>query len=109
MDKNNEKEINYSCITIIYRWRICNSTSVIDIILNVYKQFFPFFKITIERKLESYLKSPYFIVSVLTFVCSIFGWVLSANNKRVIYIVISLIVLVISLVSIIGNFIICDF
>ena len=80
----------------------------IDVILNVLKQFFPFFKITIERKLESYLKSPYFIVSVLTFVCSIFGCVLSANNKRVIYIVISSIILVISLVSIIGNFLICD-
>jgi len=65
-----------------------------------FKLLFPIFG---ENLIEDYFTSPYFIVGVILAVLSSFGIYLGAKRAKILYFVISLIVLMIDLFSICAN------
>ena len=61
--------------------------------------FFPVFKEFGKMALEDYLTSPYFIVGVIMFIGSCFGFWFGKKGGKILYIVVSIICGVISLAS----------
>ena len=75
--------------------------------LNIWKEvfvgFFPFFYEVGKMAIEDYLTSPYFIVGVILALMSAVGIWVGAKGGKVLYLIVSIIVEVISLASIFGN------
>ena len=74
-----------------------------DAILQVIVAFFPFFFEVGKMALEDYLTSPYFIVSVIMAIGSAFGIWFGAKGGKVLFLIVSIICEVASLVSIFAN------
>ena len=81
--------------------------SLVGEALNIWKEvfvgFFPFFYEVGKMAIEDYLTSPYFIVGVIFALMSAVGIWVGAKGGKVLYLIVSIIVEVISLVSIFGN------
>lgn len=81
--------------------------SLVGEALNIWKEvfvgFFPFFYEVGKIAIEDYLTSPYFIVGVILALMSAVGIWVGAKGGKVLYLIVSIIVEVISLVSIFGN------
>lgn len=77
----------------------------VDVIIQIFVGFFPIFKPTLKKSIEDYLTSAYFIVGLIVFIASLFGIIISCKTKKVMYIIISIIVELISLISILSNLI----
>ena len=75
----------------------------LGLLAEVFFRIFPIFAPAIEQAIEDYLASPYFIVGVIIFACSLAGIVLSIRQRKILYIVISGLVNLITLVSIVSN------
>lgn len=81
--------------------------SLVGEALNIWKEvfvgFFPFFYEVGKIAIEDYLTSPYFIVGVILALMSAVGIWVGAKGGKVLYLIVSIIVEVISLASIFGN------
>jgi len=81
--------------------------SLVGEALNIWKEvfvgFFPFFYEVGKMAIEDYLTSPYFIVGVILALMSAVGIWVGAKGGKVLYLIVSIIVEVISLASIFGN------
>ncbi len=75
-------------------------------VLQVLTALFPIFADIGIMKLEDYLTSPYFISGVIMSVLSLFGIWLGKKKGKVLYIVVSLVLLIIDLFSIASNIIV---
>ena len=80
----------------------------VEVILQVFAQFFPLIVPVIKQSFEDYLTSAYFIVGVIIFVCSSVGLVFSIKEKKVLYAIVSGVLDVISLISIFSNLAVCQ-
>lgn len=69
--------------------------------------FLPIFRPAIEQSFKDYFTSAYFIVGVIIFIGSLFGITISAKNRHALYVLISAILTIISLLSIISNLAVC--
>ena len=75
----------------------------LDVIWQVFVGFFPIFKPIIEQSLSDYFTSAYFIVGVIIFIGSTIGLAFSFKERKVLYLIISSILDLISIISIISN------
>ncbi|OQC13400.1 MAG: hypothetical protein BWX72_01640 [Firmicutes bacterium ADurb.Bin080] len=80
----------------------------LDLIWKVFTGFLPIFKPIIEQSFKDYLTSAYFIVGIIIFIGSTAGIVFSVKERKVMYIVISAILYIISIVSMISNLAVCN-
>ena len=80
----------------------------LETIVNVFIHIFPIFAPAFRQAIEDYLSSAYFIVGVILIILSSFGIYLSVKEKKILYAVISGIVDLISIVSLISNFVACS-
>lgn len=83
--------------------------SLVGEALNIWKEvfvgFFPFFYEAGKMAIEDYLTSPYFIVGLILALLSAVGIWVGAKGGKVLYLIVSIIVEIISLASILGNII----
>lgn len=81
--------------------------SLVGEALNIWKEvfvgFFPFFYEVGKMAIEDYLTSPYFIVGIILALLSAVGIWVGAKGGKVLYLIVSIIMEVISLASIFGN------
>src|SRR5574344_2058614 len=77
----------------------------LDVLWQVFIGFLPIFTPIIEQSLSDYFTSAYFIVGVIIFIGSAIGVAFSVKERKVLYIIISTILNVISLISIISSII----
>lgn len=75
----------------------------LDVLWQVFIGFLPIFKPIIEQSLSDYFTSAYFIVGVIIFIGSAIGVAFSVKERKVLYIIISTILNIISLISIISS------
>lgn len=80
----------------------------LDLIWKVFTGFLPIFKPIIEQSFKDYLTSAYFIVGIIIFIGSTAGIVFSVKERKVMYIVFSAILYIISIVSMISNLAVCN-
>ena len=65
--------------------------------------FFPFFVEATKQSLEDYLTSPYFITGVIMAIASVCGIWFGAKGGKILFLIISIICEIASLVSILSN------
>ena len=75
----------------------------LDVLWQVFVGFLPIFKPIIEQSLSDYFTSAYFIVGVIIFIGSTIGIAFSVKERKVLYIIISSILDLISIISIISS------
>ena len=75
----------------------------LEVILAVFKGFFPIFFDVAKSSLENYLTSPYFIVGMIMSLASACGIWIGARGGKVLFLIVSIICEVISLASIFAN------
>ena len=75
----------------------------LEVILSVFKGFFPIFFDVAKSSLENYLTSPYFIVGVIMSLASACGIWIGARGGKVLFLIVSIVCEVISLASILAN------
>ena len=80
----------------------------IDIFRTILLGFMPVFEPGIKQSFKEYLSSAYFIVSIIIFLGSTFGVVISIKERKKLYSCISLLLEIISFISIICNLVICN-
>lgn len=69
--------------------------------------FLPIFKPAIEQSFKDYFTSAYFFVGVIILIGSLFGITINVKNRHALYVLISAILNIISLISIISNLAVC--
>ena len=74
-----------------------------DAVFQILIAFFPFICGAGKMVLEDYLTSPYFIVGVIMSIASGFGIWFGAKGGKALYLIVSIICAIISLVSILSN------
>lgn len=74
-----------------------------DAVFQILVAFFPFVCEAGKMALEEYLTSPYFIVGVILLIASSFGIWFGVKGGRVLFLIVSIICEVASLVSIMSN------
>ena len=102
MDRDLKKIIGISAIVLIFGGfgaLVTMWESVFQIIV----AFFPFICEAGKMALEEYLTSPYFIVGVIMSIASGFGIWFGAKGGKVLFLIVSIICEVASLVSILAN------
>ena len=75
----------------------------IGILTSGLKGFFPIFFDIAQSEIEDYLTSPYFIVGIIMAIASAFGIWFGAKGGKVLFVIVSAICEVVSLVSILTN------
>ena len=70
--------------------------------------FFPFFAPIVVQTFEDYFTSKYFIVSIILAILSSLGIYLSVKEKKALYLFVSIVVDVVSIISIISNLCSCS-
>lgn len=98
-------------ILLVLIFTTCGASVVIqgfDVILRVLYNFFPLFKPVVEQNFKDYITSPYFIVGVVIFFCSIIGITISVKGRKILYAIISSIFNIFSIISIINNLVVCN-
>lgn len=103
MDRNAKKIISISTIVFIF----CGWSGLVALwtaVKEIFIALFPFFAEVAKQSIEDYLTSPYFITGVILFILSSgFGIWVGKTGGKVIYLVISILTAVLSLVSIGAN------
>lgn len=102
MDRNLRKIIGISAFVLIFGG-IGALTAVWDAVFQILIAFFPFICEAGKMALEEYLTSPYFIVCVIMSIASGFGIWFGAKGGRVLFLIVSIICEIASLVSIFSN------
>ncbi len=75
----------------------------VEIIITVFKGFFPVFFDVAKSSAQDYFTSPYFIVGVIMSLASACGIWIGAKGGRVLFVIVSIMCEVISLASIVSN------
>ena len=102
MDKDLKKIIGISLIVLIFGGARALST-MWDNIFQIFVVFFPFICGAGKMALEEYLTSPYFIVGVIMAIGSAFGICFGVKGGKALFLIVSIICEVASLVSIFVN------
>ena len=104
MDRNLGKIIGISVIVFIFGG-IGALVAMWDVVFQILATFFPFICEAGKMALEEYLTSPYFIVGIIMSIASGFGIWFGAKGGRTLFLIVSIIGELISLVSIMTNLI----
>ena len=104
MDRNLRKIIGISVFVFIFGGMGALAT-VWDAVFQIIVAFFPFICEASKMALEEYLTSPYFIVGIIMSIASGFGIWFGAKGGRALFLIVSIICEVASLVSIMSNII----
>lgn len=103
MDRNVKRIISISAIVLFF----CGWSGLATLwmaVKEIFIAFFPIFADAVKQSLEDYLTSPYFITGVIMFLLSSgFGIWVGKTGGKVIYLIVSIIAAIISLVSIGSN------
>ena len=75
----------------------------LNIMWEGFNGFFPVFLGVMKQPLQDYLTSPYFIVGVIMAIASVFGIWFGAKGGRVLFLVVSIICEIASVVSVLTN------
>lgn len=105
MDRNVKQIISISAIVFIF----CGWSGLAALwtaVKEIFITFFPFFAEVAKQSIEDYLTSPYFITGVILFILSSgFGIWVGKTGGKLIYLIVSILIAVLSLVSIGANII----
>ena len=104
MDRNLGKIIGISVIVFIFGG-IGALVAMWDVVFQILATVFPFICEAGKMALEEYLTSPYFIVGIIMSIASGFGIWFGAKGGRTLFLIVSIIGELISLVSIMTNLI----
>ena len=104
MDRDLKKIIGVSAIVLILGG-VGTLAAMWDNIFQFFIALFPFICEASKVALEEYLTSPYFIVGVIMSIASAIGIWFGVQGGRILFLIISIICEVASLVSILGNII----
>ena len=103
MDRNLKHIVSVSAIVLFFcGWSGLGTlwTSIIDIFV----AFFPFLAEGVKSSIEDYLTSPYFITGIIMLILSSgFGIWVGKTGGKIIYLIVSIILALLSLVSIGAN------
>ena len=102
MDRDLKKIIGISAIVLIFGG-VGALTTMWESVFQIIVAFFPFLCETGKMALEEYLTSPYFIVGVIMSIASGFGIWFGAKGGRALFLIVSIICEIASLVSIFSN------
>ena len=102
MDRDLKKIIGISAIVLIFGG-VGALASMWETVFQIFVAFFPFICEAGKMALEEYLTSPYFIVGVIMAICSVFGIWFGAKGGRILFLIVSIVCEVASLVSIFAN------
>ena len=102
MDRDLKKIIGISTIVLIFGG-VGALTTMWESVYQIFVAFFPFICEAGKMALEEYLTSPYFIVGVIMAIGSAFGIWFGAKGGKVLFLIVSIICEVASLVSIFAN------
>lgn len=80
----------------------------LEIIGHVFEHIFPIFAPGFKQAFSEYLTSVYFIVGVILLVFSSLGIYLNAKEKKILYLIVSIVVDVLSAISLISNLANCS-
>lgn len=105
MKKDLFKIISISLLFLIFGG-VSAFTSLWQNVFEVFKMFFPIFFDVAKMELEDYLTSPYFITGAIMAVASAFGIWFGKKNSKTLFLVVSIISELVSLVSILVNLIV---
>lgn len=104
MDRDLGKIIRISLVVFIFGG-VGALVTMWDAVFQILAAFFPFICEAGKMALEEYLTSPYFIVGVIMSIASGFGIWFGAKGGRALFLIVSIICEVASLVSIMSNII----
>ena len=104
MDSNLKKIIGISAVVLIFGG-FGALAAMWESVFQILVAFFPFICEAGKMALEEYLTSPYFIVGVIMSIASAIGIWFGVQGGRILFLIISIICEVASLVSILGNII----
>ena len=102
MDRDLKKIIGISAIVLIFGGFGALAT-MWDTVFQIIVAFFPFICEAGKMALEEYLTSPYFIVGVIMSIASGFGIWFGAKGGRALFLIVSIVCELASLVSIFAN------
>ena len=102
MDRDLNKIIWPSLVFLVFGG-IKGFIALWDSVVQIFIAFFPFFVEVGKMALEEYLTSPYFIVGVIMSIASAFGIWFGVKGGKVLFLIVSIICEVASLVSIFAN------
>lgn len=102
MDKDSARIIRISLIVLIFGG-VGTLIKMWDSVFQILIAFFPFICKAGKMVLEEYLTSPYFIVGIIMSIASGFGIWFGYKGGKVLYLIVSIICEIISLVSILSN------
>ncbi len=102
MDRDLRKIIGISAIVLAFGG-IGALVNLWSGVVQIFIAFFPFFAEVGKMAIEDYLTSPYFIVSVIMTIASCFGIWFGKTGGKILYLIVSIITLLISIVSIGSN------
>ena len=102
MDRDLKKIIGISAIVLILGG-FGALVAMWESVFQIFVAFFPFICETGKTALEEYLTSPYFIVGVIMSIASGFGIWFGAKGGRILFLIVSIICEIASLVSIFAN------
>lgn len=102
MDRDLKKIIGISIIVVIFGG-VGALATMWESVFQIIVAFFPFICEAGKMALEEYLTSPYFIVGVIMAVGSAFGIWFGAKGGRILFLIVSIICELLSLISIVAN------
>lgn len=102
MDRDLAKIIRISLVVLIFGG-VGALVTMWDAVFQILAAFFPFICEAGKMALEEYLTSPYFIVGIIMSIASGFGIWFGAKGGRVLFLIVSIICELVSLVSILAN------
>lgn len=102
MDRNLRKIIGISVFVFIFGGMGALAT-VWDAVFQIIVAFFPFICEAGKMALEEYLTSPYFIVGIIMSIASGFGIWFGAKGGKVLFLIVSIICELLSIISIGAN------
>jgi len=102
LDRDLKKIIGISIIVVIFGG-VGALATMWESVFQIIVAFFPFICEAGKMALEEYLTSPYFIVGVIMAVGSAFGIWFGAKGGRILFLIVSIICELLSLISIVAN------
>ena len=102
MKKDLFKIISISLVFLIFGG-VSAFTSLWQNVFEIFKMFFPIFFNIAKMELEDYLTSPYFITGAIMAIASVLGIWFGAKGGKILFLIVSIVCEVASLVSIFAN------
>lgn len=102
MDRDFKKIIGFSAIVLIFGG-VGALVTMWESVFQILVAFFPFICEAGKMALEEYLTSPYFIVGIIMSIASGFGIWFGVKGGRILFLIVSIICEIASLVSIFAN------